>query len=222
MVLFVSGIPLSVHNIRSASRASSDRGGAAGSASVAAGPNYLQKGSRGVLVPASRAGAARAAAILLISCHLTPEQTQQGNSSHLQQPLVHTHTHTHLCPRSYAVVCAYSMFRNLRYFSHVYYFISEIAVSRLNEIFCFVLPINCFTQVLVFRKFMLHHQSQMGFGQVTTVFIRSYLHLYTFLFYLKNEIENRNKKPAHLTVAIRITSLELDPPIHIFMSIFWS
>lgn len=30
------------------------------------------RGSRGVLVPSSRAGAARAAAILLISCHLSP------------------------------------------------------------------------------------------------------------------------------------------------------
>lgn len=84
----VAGIPLAVHNIRSASRASSERGGVVGSTAAAAAvaaASYSQKGSRGVLVPASRAGAARAAAILLISCHLTPEQTQQGNISHFER-----------------------------------------------------------------------------------------------------------------------------------------
>lgn len=67
----VAGIPLTVHSVRPGSRASSERSvGSTG---------YSQRGSRGVIVPASRAGAARAAAILLISCHLTPDQTQQGN-----------------------------------------------------------------------------------------------------------------------------------------------
>lgn len=55
--------------LRPSSRASSER-------SVGS----FSRGSHGILVPASRAGAARAAAILLISCHLSPEQTPQGNS----------------------------------------------------------------------------------------------------------------------------------------------
>lgn len=45
------------------------------------------QGSRGVLVPASRAGAARAAAILLISCHLAPAASASvPAASDLQAP----------------------------------------------------------------------------------------------------------------------------------------
>ncbi|XP_014281851.1 uncharacterized protein [Halyomorpha halys] len=39
------------------------------------------RGSRGVLVPSSRAGAARAAAILLISCHLSPSHASVHSST---------------------------------------------------------------------------------------------------------------------------------------------
>ncbi|XP_075230547.1 uncharacterized protein LOC142329714 isoform X2 [Lycorma delicatula] len=73
-ILFASetGIPLAVHGVRPASRASSERSG---------GAPYSQRGSRGVLIPSSRAGAARAAAILLISCQLSPDNTQSQQAS---------------------------------------------------------------------------------------------------------------------------------------------
>ncbi|XP_047100337.1 AF4/FMR2 family member lilli [Schistocerca piceifrons] len=89
-ILFSSetGIPLAVHGARPPSRASSQRSaGTAGSSTGGCGfapPRRASSdglvslagtaracASRGVAVPASRAGAARAAAILLISCHLT-------------------------------------------------------------------------------------------------------------------------------------------------------
>lgn len=68
-VLYPAGIPLTVHSSggRSTSRASSQRTFVS---SYSRRPSSAQ-GSRGVLVSASRAGAARAAAILLISCHVT-------------------------------------------------------------------------------------------------------------------------------------------------------
>ncbi|CAB0014787.1 unnamed protein product [Nesidiocoris tenuis] len=45
------------------------------------------RGSRGVLMPSSRAGAARAAAILLISCHLSP-----SHGNHIRRASVHSST----------------------------------------------------------------------------------------------------------------------------------
>ncbi|KAJ9595537.1 hypothetical protein L9F63_013302, partial [Diploptera punctata] len=70
-ILFSSetGIPLAVHGGRPSSRASSQR--SVGTIASGFSRRPSSGGSRGVLVPASRAGAARAAAILLISCHLT-------------------------------------------------------------------------------------------------------------------------------------------------------
>lgn len=70
-----AGIPLTLHG-RPSSR-SSQRSGSAGPLSCAFTRRPSSGGSRGPLVPASRAGAARAAAILLISCHL--QATKDGN-----------------------------------------------------------------------------------------------------------------------------------------------
>lgn len=74
---FFAGIPLTVHSSggRSTSRASSQRTFVSTySRRVSSAQGYHQ-GSRGVLVSASRAGAARAAAILLISCHVTHDDS---------------------------------------------------------------------------------------------------------------------------------------------------
>ncbi|XP_069675049.1 uncharacterized protein [Periplaneta americana] len=87
-ILFSSetGIPLAVHGGRPSSRASSQR--SVGTIASGFSRRPSSGGSRGVLVPASRAGAARAAAILLISCHLTTttataasEQTSTDDNS---------------------------------------------------------------------------------------------------------------------------------------------
>lgn len=73
-----TGIPLTLHGGRPSSR-SSQRSESGGPLSCAAfGRRPSSGGSRGPLVPASRAGAARAAAILLISCHLQAA-TKDGN-----------------------------------------------------------------------------------------------------------------------------------------------
>ncbi|CAG2053858.1 unnamed protein product [Timema podura] len=69
----LAGIPLAVHDGRPSSRASSQRSVGTFTSGFSRRPS--SGGSRGVLVPASRAGAARAAAILLISCHLTTTTT---------------------------------------------------------------------------------------------------------------------------------------------------
>lgn len=71
------GIPLTLHG-RPSSR-SSQRSNSAGPLSCAFTRRPSSGGSRGPLVPASRAGAARAAAILLISCHL---QATKDNNKH--------------------------------------------------------------------------------------------------------------------------------------------
>ncbi|XP_012228288.1 uncharacterized protein [Linepithema humile] len=71
------GIPMTLHG-RPSSR-SSERSGSAGPLSCAFTRRPSSGGSRGPLVPASRAGAARAAAILLISCHL---QATKGGNKH--------------------------------------------------------------------------------------------------------------------------------------------
>ena len=70
-----TGIPLTLHG-RPSSR-SSQRSSNAGPLSCAFTRRPSSGGSRGPLVPTSRAGAARAAAILLISCHL--QATKDGN-----------------------------------------------------------------------------------------------------------------------------------------------
>ncbi|XP_033610548.1 uncharacterized protein LOC111872356 isoform X3 [Cryptotermes secundus] len=79
-------IPLAVQGGRPSSRASSQR--SVGTIASGFSRRPSSGGSRGVLVPASRAGAARAAAILLISCHLTTatatavsEQTSTDDNS---------------------------------------------------------------------------------------------------------------------------------------------
>lgn len=81
-----TGIPLAVQGGRPSSRASSQR--SVGTIASGFSRRPSSGGSRGVLVPASRAGAARAAAILLISCHLTTatatavsEQTSTDDNS---------------------------------------------------------------------------------------------------------------------------------------------
>lgn len=67
LYLSLTGIPLTVHG-RPSSRSSSQR-------STTNLAHYSR--SKGVLVPASRAGAARAAAILLIPCHLQASRTSE-------------------------------------------------------------------------------------------------------------------------------------------------
>ncbi|XP_033213708.1 uncharacterized protein LOC117170779 [Belonocnema kinseyi] len=69
------GIPLALHGGRPSSRSSQRSSG--GTLNFTRRPSSA--GSRGPLVPASRAGAARAAAILLISCH---RQSIKGGNKH--------------------------------------------------------------------------------------------------------------------------------------------
>lgn len=88
-----AGIPLTVHSSvgRSTSRASSQRtfvstysrrpSSAQACLQGSQGSQSYGYGSRGVLVSASRAGAARAAAILLISCHVTATTRATGAQS---------------------------------------------------------------------------------------------------------------------------------------------
>ncbi|XP_024941243.1 uncharacterized protein LOC107268219 isoform X2 [Cephus cinctus] len=71
-----TGIPLTLHGGRPSSRTSQRSNGALTCAFTR---RPSSGGSRGPLVPASRAGAARAAAILLISCHL---QATKGGNKH--------------------------------------------------------------------------------------------------------------------------------------------
>ncbi|XP_048507417.1 uncharacterized protein LOC105683652 isoform X1 [Athalia rosae] len=71
-----TGIPLTLHGGRPSSR-SSQRSGSALASAFSRRPS--SGGSRGPLVPTSRAGAARAAAILLISCHLQATTKGGGN-----------------------------------------------------------------------------------------------------------------------------------------------
>ncbi|XP_053976235.1 uncharacterized protein LOC128874998 isoform X2 [Hylaeus volcanicus] len=73
-----TGIPLTLHGGRPSSRAS-QRSSTGGPLTYAFTRRPSSGGSRGPLVPASRAGAARAAAILLISCHL---QATKGGNKH--------------------------------------------------------------------------------------------------------------------------------------------
>ncbi|XP_017889810.1 uncharacterized protein LOC108630811 isoform X2 [Ceratina calcarata] len=73
-----TGIPLTLHGGRPSSR-SSQRSSTGGPLTYAFSRRPSSGGSRGPLVPASRAGAARAAAILLISCHL---QATKGGNKH--------------------------------------------------------------------------------------------------------------------------------------------
>ncbi|KAG7190335.1 hypothetical protein KM043_006450 [Ampulex compressa] len=73
-----TGIPLTLHGGRPSSR-SSQRSSGGGPLTCAFTRRPSSGGSRGPLVPASRAGAARAAAILLISCHL---QATKGGNKH--------------------------------------------------------------------------------------------------------------------------------------------
>ncbi|XP_039290356.1 uncharacterized protein LOC111057980 isoform X3 [Nilaparvata lugens] len=89
-LLFTSegGIPLAVHGVRPASRASSERSGGGGRSM--GDYAHSQRGSRGVLVPSSRAGAARAAAILLISCQLSPSADNQPPPPTTHQASVHS------------------------------------------------------------------------------------------------------------------------------------
>ena len=73
-----TGIPLTLHGGRPSSR-SSQRSSTGGPLTYAFSRRPSSGGSRGPLVPSSRAGAARAAAILLISCHL---QATKGGNKH--------------------------------------------------------------------------------------------------------------------------------------------
>ncbi|XP_076376787.1 uncharacterized protein LOC143259242 isoform X1 [Megalopta genalis] len=74
-----TGIPLTLHGGRPSSRSSERSSPGGGPLTYGYNRRPSSGGSRGPLVPASRAGAARAAAILLISCHL---QATKGGNKH--------------------------------------------------------------------------------------------------------------------------------------------
>lgn len=116
------GIPLTVHGgaggkdsnislLRSYSRASSSKaynsgysrrisGGHNGLHKASSAPGVHHAGSRGVLVSASRAGAARAAAILLISCHVPADHTSRPITFKAVHEHDHEHEHEHEHDRS--------------------------------------------------------------------------------------------------------------------------
>ncbi|XP_076650888.1 uncharacterized protein LOC143357991 isoform X1 [Halictus rubicundus] len=74
-----TGIPLTLHGGRPSSRSSERSSTGGGPLTYAYTRRPSSSCSRGPLVPASRAGAARAAAILLMSCHL---QATKGGNKH--------------------------------------------------------------------------------------------------------------------------------------------
>ncbi|XP_055706938.1 uncharacterized protein LOC129804009 isoform X4 [Phlebotomus papatasi] len=66
-----TGIPLTIQSARPSSRSSIRSSGSIGSFTNRRSSSAPQAGSKGVLVSTSRTGAARSAAILLISCHIS-------------------------------------------------------------------------------------------------------------------------------------------------------
>ncbi|XP_011497800.1 PREDICTED: uncharacterized protein LOC105362146 [Ceratosolen solmsi marchali] len=78
-----TGIPLALHGGRPSSRSSQrSSGGTLSCALARKQSDALGASTRGPLVPASRAGAARAAAILLISCHREAQPTPGNGGKH--------------------------------------------------------------------------------------------------------------------------------------------
>ncbi|XP_055687892.1 uncharacterized protein LOC129792633 isoform X1 [Lutzomyia longipalpis] len=67
----ITGIPLTIQSARPSSRSSIRSSGSVGSFTNRRASSVPQVGSKGVLVSTSRTGAARSAAILLISCHIS-------------------------------------------------------------------------------------------------------------------------------------------------------
>lgn len=82
--LQLSGIPLTVQSARPSSRSSLRSSGSIGSYGNRRSSSIVQSGttgigSKGILVSTSRTGAARSAAILLISCHISAIKKQNQN-----------------------------------------------------------------------------------------------------------------------------------------------
>ncbi|CAD7081723.1 unnamed protein product [Hermetia illucens] len=99
-----TGISLTAQSARPSSRSSLHSSGSIGSYGNRRPSSAPQSGSKGVLVSTSRTGAARSAAILLISCHISAtndnNQNRDGNydimTKHLQKQLKHQRQLLHL------------------------------------------------------------------------------------------------------------------------------
>ncbi|XP_058126287.1 uncharacterized protein LOC131281551 [Anopheles ziemanni] len=87
-ILFSSdtGIPLTIQSARPSSRSSQRSSGSIGSYGNRRSSSAPLHGSKGVLVSTSRTGAARSAAILLVSCHISAIRNSQSTSTDSQHP----------------------------------------------------------------------------------------------------------------------------------------
>ncbi|XP_049541948.1 uncharacterized protein LOC125955121 isoform X1 [Anopheles darlingi] len=87
-ILFSSdtGIPLTIQSARPSSRSSQRSSGSIGSYGNRRASSAPLHGSKGVLVSTSRTGAARSAAILLVSCHISAIRNSKSNSTDSQHP----------------------------------------------------------------------------------------------------------------------------------------
>ncbi|XP_039446841.1 uncharacterized protein LOC120426203 isoform X1 [Culex pipiens pallens] len=82
-----TGIPLTIQSARPSSRSSQRSSGSIGSYGNRRPSSAPLHGSKGVLVSTSRTGAARSAAILLVSCHISALRSSRSNTS--QHPSDH-------------------------------------------------------------------------------------------------------------------------------------
>lgn len=82
-----AGIPLTIQSARPSSRSSQRSSGSIGSYGNRRPSSAPLHGSKGVLVSTSRTGAARSAAILLVSCHISALRSSRSNTS--QHPSDH-------------------------------------------------------------------------------------------------------------------------------------
>ncbi|XP_053675709.1 uncharacterized protein LOC128725961 [Anopheles nili] len=87
-ILFSSdtGIPLTIQSARPSSRSSQRSSGSIGSYGNRRSSSAPLHGSKGVLVSTSRTGAARSAAILLVSCHISAIRNSKSTSTDSQHP----------------------------------------------------------------------------------------------------------------------------------------
>ncbi|XP_053662353.1 uncharacterized protein LOC128711498 [Anopheles marshallii] len=87
-ILFSSdtGIPLTIQSARPSSRSSQRSSGSIGSYGNRRPSSAPLHGSKGVLVSTSRTGAARSAAILLVSCHISAIRNSKSTSTDSQHP----------------------------------------------------------------------------------------------------------------------------------------
>uniref|UniRef100_A0A182LYU3 Uncharacterized protein n=1 Tax=Anopheles culicifacies TaxID=139723 RepID=A0A182LYU3_9DIPT len=81
-----TGIPLTIQSARPSSRSSQRSSGSIGSYGNRRPSSAPLHGSKGVLVSTSRTGAARSAAILLVSCHISAIRNSKSTSTDSQHP----------------------------------------------------------------------------------------------------------------------------------------